>query len=69
MPETMKDYFMVQFGQRLEKTAGIPDLNVPTVLVVLEGTLTVGGFLVQELQVEGMNARMSAMLSQRQGGW
>ena len=53
MPETMKDYFMVQFGQRLEKTAGIacrPDLNVPTVLVVLEGTLTVGGFLVQELQ-------------------
>ncbi|CAE7235577.1 unnamed protein product [Symbiodinium sp. CCMP2592] len=47
VPEDMKDHFVVQFGQRMKKTCSVlfrTDLNLPTLVVVLEGRLTIGGF-------------------------
>ena len=81
MPDEMRDYFIVQFGQRLAGTAGIAmrtDLNLPTLMVVLEGTLLVGGIrssdvrgntLAEEIKkMEAMKAKdVSSLVSNK--GW
>ena len=53
MPAEMKDYFAVQFGQMDAKSSSIvprTELNLPTLVLVLEGTLTLGGFPTKTLQ-------------------
>ena len=53
MPAEMKDYFAAQFGQMDAKSSSIvarTELNLPTLVLVLEGTLTLGGFPTKTLQ-------------------
>ena len=81
LPSEVFDMFSLQFGQRLAKTASLysrTDMNCPTLLICLEGQLTVGGVpskhlgaaTVTELpkKLEGMKGKDLADLVKK-GGW
>ena len=67
LPDDLSDLFAVQFGQRLQQSVNVylrTEMNLPMLLVVLEGSLTVSGFpskMLGDERLAGQLKKLEAM--------